>query len=98
MVFWHMWIGGAWNTGPASREFLAFEARVNFLVAVEHRCILARVRSECSRLKSKGLALVWAPASGGSSHVGNAGVGVVRLRGAPVALPSFATAEFRRFF
>ena len=85
MVFWHLWIGRARNTGPASGEFLAFEAWVNFLVAVEHRCILAKVRSECSRLKSKGLAT----ASGGSSHVGNAGVGVVSFRGAPVALPSF---------
>ena len=33
-----------------------------------------------------------------SSHVGNAGVGVVSLRGAPLALPTFATAQFKRFF
>ena len=33
-----------------------------------------------------------------SSHVGNSGVGVVSMRGAPVALPSCATAQFRRFF
>ena len=31
-------------------------------------------------------------------HVGNAGVGVVRLRGAPLALPTFATAQFKSFF
>ena len=34
----------------------------------------------------------------GFLHVGNAGVGVVSMRGAPVALPSFATAQFKRFF
>ena len=33
---------------------------------------------------------VWAPASQDSSHVGNAGVGVVSMRGAP--------AQFKRFF
>ena len=33
-----------------------------------------------------------------SSHVGNAGVGVIRMRGAPVALPSFAAAQFKLFF
>ena len=33
-----------------------------------------------------------------SSHVGNAGVGVVSLRGAPLSLPTFATAQFKRFF
>ena len=41
---------------------------------------------------------VWAPASQDSSHVGNAGVGVISMRGAPVALPTFATAQFKRFF
>ena len=46
----------------------------------------------------KGLAAVWAPASQDTSHVGNAGVGVVSLRGAPLSLPTFATAQFKRFF
>ena len=41
---------------------------------------------------------VWAPACHDSSHVGNAGVGVVSMRGALVALPTFATAQFNRFF
>ena len=40
------------------------------------------------------MAIVWAPASKDSSHVGNAGVGVVSLRGAPISLPTFATAQF----
>ena len=30
--------------------------------------------------------------------MGNAGVGVVALRGAPLALPTLATSEFERFF
>ena len=42
--------------------------------------------------------LFWAPASQDSSHVGNAGVGVVSLRGAPLDLPTFATAELKSFF
>ena len=60
--------------------------------------IPARVRSEWSRLKGKGLSSFWAPASQVSSHVGNAGVGVVSLRGAPLALPSFAAAQLWSFF
>ena len=60
--------------------------------------IPARVRSEWSRLRSKGLSSIWAPASQDSSHVGNAGVGVVSLRGAPLALPTFVTAQFKSFF
>ena len=71
---------------------------VDFLAVVEHRLIPARVRSEWSRLRRKGLASIWAPASQDSSHVGNAGVGVVSLRGAPLSLPTFATAQFKRFF
>ena len=64
---------------------LALDAGVDFLAVAEHRLIPARVRSEWSRLKGKGLPSVWAPASQDSSHVGNAGVGVVSLRGAPLA-------------
>ena len=60
--------------------------------------IPARVRSEWARLKKKGLASVWAPASQASSHVGNAGVGVISMKSAPLALPSFATAQLRSFF
>ena len=60
---------------------LALAAGVDFLAVAEHRLIPARVRSEWSRLKGKGISSVWAPASQASSHVGNAGVGVVSLRG-----------------
>ena len=38
------------------------------------------------------------PACRDSSHVGNAGVGVISMKGAPLALPSFATAQFRSYF
>ena len=77
---------------------LALAAGVDFLAVAEHRLIPARVRSEWSRLKVKGLPSIWAPASQVSSHVGNAGVGVVSLRGAPLSLPTFATSQFKRFF
>ena len=77
---------------------LALEAKVDFLAVVEHRLIPARARSECDRLRRKGLASIWSPACQDSSHVGNAGVGVVCLRRAPVALPSFATSQFKVFF
>ena len=50
------------------------------------------------RLKRKGLASLWAPASQESSHVGNAGVGVISMMDAPVALPAFVTAQFKRYF
>ena len=60
--------------------------------------IPARVRSEWSRLRGKGLSSVWAAGFQDSSHVGNAEVGVVSMRGAPLALPTFATAQFKRFF
>ena len=65
---------------------------------VEHRLIPARVRSEWARLRCRKIASIWAPASQESSHVGHAGVGVVSLRGAPLSLPSFATARFQSFF
>ena len=41
---------------------------------------------------------IFAPACQDSSHVGDAGVGIISMRGAPVALPTFATAQFKRFF
>ena len=76
---------------------LALDTGVDFLAVVEHRLIPAKVRSEWSRLRRKDLASIWSPASQVSSHVGSAGVGVVSLRGAPLSLPTFATAQFKRF-
>ena len=71
------------------------DTEVDFWAVVEHRLIPAGVRGEWARLRRKGLASVWALASQDSSHVGHPGVGVVSLRG---ALPTFATAQFKRFF
>ena len=85
---------GGWLT----RGDLALEVDVDFLAVVEHRLIPARVRSEWARLKKKGLASIWAPASQESSHVGHGGVGVISMKSAPLALPTFATAQFRSFF
>ena len=69
------------------------EGPVDFLAVFEHRLIPARVRGEWTRLRGKGLASIWAPASQDTSHAGDAGVGVVSVRSAPVALPAFATAS-----
>ena len=77
---------------------LALEAGVDFLAVAEHGLIPARVRSEWARLRRKGVASIWAPASQDSSYVGNAGVGVISLRGAHVSLPTFATAQSQRCF
>ena len=71
---------------------------LDFLAVTEHRLIPAGVHSEWARLRGKGVASVWAPASQDSSHVGNAGVGVVSLRGAPLSLPASAIVQFKRFF
>ena len=60
--------------------------------------VSAWVRSEWPRLRGKGIASILAPASQESSLVAQAGVGVVSLSGAPLALPFFATVQFRRFF
>ena len=114
LILWHIWIGRAQHPGPVpfsqvgvvvfnvggcyNHGDLALEVRVDFLAVVEHRLIPARVRSEWARLRSRGLASIWSPACQDSSHVGHAGVGVVSLKGAPVALPTLATAQCKRFF
>ena len=113
-VAWHLWVGRAKHPGPFDGGTLgievfnvagwlthgdyALDTAADFLVICEHWLIPARVRSEWASLRSAGFHSVWAPASQEGSHVGLAGVGVVSLKGAPLALPSFATATFRRFF
>ena len=87
-----MWVGRAKNPGPGSQHLfvetlnvggwlthydLALSVDVVFLAVTEHRLIPARVRSECARLRAKGVASIWSPASQDSSHVGNAGVGEI---------------------
>ena len=84
--------------GALTHGDFALEAQVDFFAVVEHRLIPAKVRSAWARLKWKKLASIWAPACRVSSHVGDAGVGVISMRGAPVSLPTFATAQFKRFF
>ena len=114
LVSWYLWIGRAKNPGPGNAHHLsvevfnvggwlthgdlALDAGLDFLAVTEHRLIAARVRSEWARLKAEGVASVWAPASQDTSHVGNAGVGIVSLRGAPLSLPVCATAQFKAFF
>ena len=114
LILWYLWIGRAKHPAPGpschlaievfnvggwlTHGDLALEAKIDFLAVAEHRLIPAIVRSEWVRLKSKGVTSIWAPASQDSSHVGNAGVGVVSLRRAPVSLPTFAAAQFKRFF
>ena len=107
IFLWHLWIGRARNPRPApfpqvgvevsnvggwlTHGDLALDVKADFLAVVEHRLIPARVRSERARLRKRGLASIQAPACQGSSHVGNAGVGVI-------SMPSFATAQFKWFF
>ena len=67
---------------------LALEAGVDFLAEAEHRLVPARVRSEWNRF-SLG-PYISGPLS--------AFVGVVSLKGAPLSLPTIATAGFRTFF
>ena len=69
-----------------------------FLSVTEHRLVSARARSEWKRLRGRNISSIWSPASQEFSVVGNAGVCVVSLRGAPLALPTFATPGFERVF
>ena len=113
LVLWHLWIGRAKHPGPCSPCHLAIEVfnvggwlthgdlaldvELDFLAVTEHRLIPARVRSEWARLKREGVASIWAPASQDSSHVGNAGVGVISMQGAPFALLPLLLPSFRGF-
>ena len=76
----------------------ALETDADFLAVSDHRLIPARVRGEWPAIRRRGVRSVCALASQEGSHAGHAGVGVVRLREGPLALPTFATTAFRRFF
>ena len=103
-LVWHLWIERVRHLGPEINSIVvevfnaggwltngdfALDAAVDFLGVTEHRLIPARVRNVWSRLRGKGMHSFWAPASQESSHVGNAGVGVVSLKDAPLAMPRF---------
>ena len=77
---------------------LAMDSCAQFLAVAEHKLIPARARSVGHQLRKAGFHSVWAPACQDSIPGGHAGVGVVSLGGAPLALPSFVTPEFREFF
>ena len=112
-MLWLLWVGRARHPGPFSGSVStevfnvggwlthgdpALETCVDFLAVVEHRLVPARVRGEWARLRARGASSIWSLASQESSHVGHGGVGVISLRGAPLSLPTSATAQFRRFF
>ena len=110
-LVWHLWLGRARHPGPGSVGIevknvggwltngdLAVETSADFLCVTEHRLVSARARSEWKRLRDKSISSIWSPPSQGLSVVGNAGVGVVSLKVAPLALPTFATPGFQRFF
>ena len=67
---------------------LAMDSCAQFLAVVEHRIIPSRARSVGHQLRR----------GQDTFPGGHAGVGVVSLGGAPLALPSFVTPEFREFF
>ena len=77
---------------------LAMDSCAQFLAIAEHRLIPARARSVGHQLRRTGFHSVWAPACQDTIPGGHAGVGVVTLGGAPLALPSFVTPEFRESF
>ena len=71
---------------------------LTFLLLLSIVWFLLGLEGEWARLRARGASSVWSPASQESSHVGHGGVGVVSLKGAPLSLPTSATAQFRRFF
>ena len=78
---------------------LAMDSCAQFLAVAEHRLIPARARSVGHHLRKAGFSFglgSW-PCQD-TIPGGHAGVGVVSLGGAPLALPSFVTPEFREFF
>ena len=69
-----------------------------FLAVAEQRLIPSRARSVCHERRKAGYHSVWSPACQDQVAGGHAGVGVVSLAGAPLALPSVVTPQFQEFF
>ena len=88
---WTLWGYCYWSGSPERWTS-------DFLAVSQQRLFPARVRAEWPNLRRKGIHSGWAPACQDGAHVGHAGFGVVFLNFDPVAMPSFATTAFRRFF
>ena len=86
-------VGGCLTLGD-----LALDSCAQFLAVAEHSSIPSRVHSVGHLLRRAGHQFVWSPACQDQVAGGHAGVGVVSLRGASLALPTFATSEFQEFF
>ena len=69
----------------------ALDTVADFPAVVEHRLVPAGARSEGKRLLKGGARSIWAPASLEGRHVGQAGVGVVCLRGTPISFPTLSS-------
>ena len=107
------WTSWSWQTvftpGQLSVEFvndggsltcgdLAMDSCAQFLAAAEHRLIPSMARSVGQFLRKAGHQSVWAHACQDKVAGGHAGVGVVSVGAAPLALPTFATSDFLEFF
>ena len=82
---------GSWLTSGD----LALDSCAQFLAVAEHQLIPSRARSVCHQV---GYQSVWSLACQDEVACGHAGVGVVSLAGAPLALSSFVTPRFNEFF
>ena len=80
---------GGWLTHGDS----AVETDCDFLVISDTRLIPARSKNEAAKLRRKNVASICSLACQATSHVGAAGVGMGSLKGAPVSMPSIATAN-----
>ena len=77
---------------------LALDSCAQFLAVAEHHFIPSRARSVCHQLRKAGYQSVWSLACQDQVAGGHAGVGVVCHAGAPLALLSFVTPQFKAFF
>ena len=74
------------------------DSGAQFLAVAEHRLIPARARYVGNQLRRAWYQSVWAPACQDQVAGGHAGLGVVSLEGVPLAVPTFATPEFKESF
>ena len=84
--------------GWLCRGDLALESKAHFLAVAEHRLIPARARNVTTQLRKVRRSSVWAPSCQVVTPGGHAGVGVISLHGAPLALPTLFDPSFKEFF